>query len=234
LDSDLMHRGYVLLWRKIEDSGWIRNHKLCSFWLWCLIKASYKHRKVLFGRQEIDLEPGQFIMGRKSAGEATGLTEQEVRSATATLVGSRNLTIKSTNKFSIVSIVNWDIYQNTDSEINQQINQPATNKQPTNNHKQELKKEKNNTYTEEFLNFWDAYPNRIGKAPAFKSWNNNGRPSLEVILSAIKTQKTWRANKKPGEFRPEWKNPSTWLNQKSWEDEVEIEKYTSEKPIITG
>jgi hypothetical protein len=40
-----------------------------------------------------------------------------------------NLTIKTTNKFSVVTIINWDTYQNHQSENNQQI----TNKEPTNN-----------------------------------------------------------------------------------------------------
>ena len=31
-----MNRGYVRLWRKSLDAGWIRNHKLWAFWTYCL------------------------------------------------------------------------------------------------------------------------------------------------------------------------------------------------------
>lgn len=216
-----MHRGFVLLWRKVEDSGWIRNHKLWAFWSWCLIKASYKPRKIVVGRQEIDLEPGQFIMGRKSASEATGLTEQEVRSATATLVGSRNLTIKSTNKFSIVSIINWDVYQNLNTKINQQINQPLTNKQPTNNHKQYSNKEKNNTYSPDFLSFYLAYPRKVAKSKAWEAWEkcNGNRPEISLLLVSVEKQKNsdqWKKNN--GQYIP---HPATWINQRRWEDEID-------------
>jgi hypothetical protein len=71
----------------------------------------------------------------------------------------------------------------------------------------------------DFLTFWSAYPNRVGKGAAEKSWNKNNHPSLEIILEAIKKQKNWRANS-GGKFRPEWKHPATWINQKCWEDEI--------------
>jgi hypothetical protein len=46
-------------------------------------------------------------------------------------------------------------------------------------------------------------------------------PSVETLLEAIKKQTEWRAAAGPGDFRPEWKHPATWLNQKCWEDETE-------------
>lgn len=219
-----MDRGFVLLWRKIEDSGWIKNHKLCSFWIWCLIKASYKQRKIVVGSQEIDLEPGQFIMGRKAAAEATGLTEQEVRSATATLVGSRNLTIKSTNKFSIVSITNWETYQYGEEQINQQINQQITNKQPTNNHKQQSNKVKKNTYSRDFELFYAAYPKKRDPDRAWKAWQgrNGDRPEVSVLLESVKKQiqsPDWK--KESGRFIP---YPATWLNAGSWKNEVDVDE----------
>jgi hypothetical protein len=221
-----MHRGYILLWRKVEDSGWIKNHKLRAFWSWCLIKATYKKRKVIVGVQEIELEPGQFIFGRKSASEQTDISERSIRTFIDFLVKSQNMTIKTTNKFSIISIVNWDIYQNIDYQNDQQNDQQLTNNRPTTDHKQYIKplnQEKNKEYSLEFESFWKAYPNRIGKGAAEKAWKKNGRPSIEIILEAIEQQKTWRLNAN-GQFRPEWKNPATWINQKCWEDEVNSEQ----------
>ena len=79
-------------------------------------------------------------------------------------------------------------------------------------------------YTPDFLSFWSAYPNKKDKVDAFKAWQktNGARPVLAVLLMAIQTQAQWRATAKPGEFRPEWKHPSTWLNKGSWADEIEI------------
>ena len=129
--GEYMHRGFVLLWRKVEDSGWIRNHKLWAFWSWCLIKASYKKRKVVVGLQEIELEPGQFIFGRKSASKATDISERSIRTIVDFLVKSQNLTIKTTSKFSIIYVVNWSFYQQPETQNDQQNDQPPTSHRPT-------------------------------------------------------------------------------------------------------
>lgn len=125
-----MDRGYVKLWRKSLDAGWIRDHKLWAFWTWCLLKATHTEFDAIVGRQRIRLMPGQFIFGRRKAAEETGLTEQEIRTIIAFLKKVGNLTIKSTNKFSIISIVNWPIYQAEDLSINPLTNQQLTSKQP--------------------------------------------------------------------------------------------------------
>ncbi len=128
-----MNRGYGRLWRKSLDAGWIRNHKLWAFWTYCLMKASYKEFDAIVGLQVVHLMPGQFVFGRKIASKETGLTEQEIRTIIDFLKKCGNLTIKTTNKFSIITIINWHIYQGDDLENNQQINQPLTNKEPHTN-----------------------------------------------------------------------------------------------------
>jgi hypothetical protein len=138
-----MNRGYVKLWRKSLDAGWIKNHKLWAFWTWCLMKATYKEYDQVVGCQSIHLMPGDFVFGRKAASVELNMTEQEIRTAVDSMRKRQNITIKSTNKFSIISIVNWEIYQQTEIEINQQGNEPLTSKQPATNHKQEVKEYKN-------------------------------------------------------------------------------------------
>lgn len=106
-----MNRGYVRLWRKSLDAGWIKNHKLWVFWTWCLLKASHKEYDAIVGLQRVNLFPGQFVFGLKKAAEETGLTIREIRTIIDFLKKSENLTIKTTNKFSVITIVNWHTYQ---------------------------------------------------------------------------------------------------------------------------
>lgn len=65
--------------------------------------------------------------------------------------------------------------------------------------------------------FWDAYPKKVGKALAKKSFSKAKVP-IEKILQAIESQKKskqWISEN--GRFIP---NPATWLNQGRWDDEV--------------
>jgi len=213
-----MNRGYYKTWRKIEDSGWLKNHKLWAFWSWCLMRANYKERKVTVGLNEITLKPGDFIFGRRAAAQDLNLTESTIYRFLMCLEKSGNLSVKSNNKYSIVSIVNWAIYQQDDFKKEQQTN----NKRTTNEHRQELKNKKINTiYAREgFQDFWKCYPLKINKGAAEKAWNKKDLPSLEILLAAVEKQRAWRENA-GNDFRPPWKHPATWLNGKCWEDEVD-------------
>jgi len=81
-------------------------------------------------------------------------------------------------------------------------------------------------YNAHFIQFWEAYPNKVDKKRSYKIWNKI--PSIETllptILSAVKNQTIFREQKKSRkEFVPEWKHPSTWLNGECWEDEINIQ-----------
>ena len=106
-----MNRGYVRLWRKSLDAGWIRNHKLWAFWTYCLLKATHKEFDAIVGLQVVHLMPGQFIFGLHVASKETGLTIREIRTIIDFLRKAENMTIKTTNKFSVITIINWPTYQ---------------------------------------------------------------------------------------------------------------------------
>jgi len=95
------------------------------------MKATWKPFKQMIGYQTVPLEPGQFIFGRKKAAQELGLSEKIVRTCLDTLEKAENVTIKRTNKFSIITIVNWDTYQPDADEIGQQTGQQKAFKGPT-------------------------------------------------------------------------------------------------------
>lgn len=73
-----------------------------------------------------------------------------------------------------------------------------------------------------FSVFWEAYPKKVGKGAAEKSWKKLN-PDLAVVLASLEEQKqSSQWTRDGGQFIP---HPATWLNQKRWEDEiVEITK----------
>lgn len=137
-----MHRGYVKLWRKSLDSGMLSNPELWRFWCYCLLKATHKPMRQVVGFQEIDLEPGEFIFGRNKAAQELHTTERKIRTCLDSLRKRKKVTTKTTNKFSIISIVNWPTYQSESEQDDQQDDQPVTNKRPASDHKQEHQEHK--------------------------------------------------------------------------------------------
>jgi len=83
-------------------------------------------------------------------------------------------------------------------------------------------------YSSDFLTFWEEFPEKKGKAAAWRAWQKlRPRPSVATLLSAIRLQQVDRAAAHAkGDFYPEWKNPATWLHGACWEDGL---KYAAKK-----
>jgi hypothetical protein len=129
-----MENGYIKLYRSSLKKGWLQNPKLWAFWCWCLMKASHREHKQIVGHQVVDLLPGQLVFGLKAASKELRQSIQSIRTHLkfCTKV-EQNLTVKTTNKYSIITIVNWDSYQVDEEQPNKQNNNQLTNKQQTTN-----------------------------------------------------------------------------------------------------
>lgn len=77
--------------------------------------------------------------------------------------------------------------------------------------------EKGGSVGKEFNVFWSAYPKKVGKGAAIKAYEKV-KVDKAILLSAIEKQsRSEQWTKDDGKYIP---NPSTWLNQCRWEDEL--------------
>lgn len=143
-----MAHGWVCNWRKIKDWGWYKTSNMAHLFQHLFREAN--HEPKIW--QGITLERGQLVVGRKQLSLETGISEQSLRTCIARLKSTNEIAVKSTNKYSIITICNYASYQDKDIAINQQINQPfnqqSTSNQPTTNHKQQLNNDNNETKRE--------------------------------------------------------------------------------------
>lgn len=126
-----MSHGWICVHRQLVDNPIFKNDKLFRVFMYCLLKASHTDHDQLVGDSIVNVKCGQLLTGRKAISSGTGLTEQNVRTAVSKLEKMGILTINSTNKFSIISVVNWFKYQQTNQQPTS--NQPASNHQVTTN-----------------------------------------------------------------------------------------------------
>ena len=96
-----------------------------------LFDATHKDHELLVGNQVIRLKRGQFVFGRKVFAAKTNLTERAVRTLLTRLKKSQMIDQQTTNKYSIISITNYDDYQNTDQQMTSK--RPASDQQVTTN-----------------------------------------------------------------------------------------------------
>ena len=125
--------GWIKLHRRLVDWEWYQDSKTLHLWIHILMKANHTPKQW----QGKTIESGQFVTGRHQLSAETGISQQSIRTILKRLISTSNITIQSTNKFSIISVCNWESYQITLDDINQQDNQQAnqhsTSNQPTTN-----------------------------------------------------------------------------------------------------
>ncbi|MFA6325043.1 MAG: hypothetical protein WCX46_02335, partial [Candidatus Paceibacterota bacterium] len=143
------------------------------------------------------------------------------------LKSTSRITTQSTNKFTVITILNWDLYQSN----NQVSKQPVTSQYTTNiqqittykNNKKIEKKEKNiNTPkidpTSSFDEFWNLYPKKEAKTVAKDKWDKLNQETKEIIMKDLpKRIKCDKWTQDGGIYVP---MASTYINQERWNDEI--------------
>lgn len=131
--------GYIKFYRKILNWEWFTDVNTCHFFHYCLLRANYDSQRFM----GVEIPRGSFVSSLDSMSMETGLSVQNIRTCIKKLEKSKNLTSKSTNKFTIINIVNYEVYQDENFETNKQINKRLTNDQQTTNNNKRNKEIKN-------------------------------------------------------------------------------------------
>ena len=198
--------GWLKIHYKFLEWEWSNDPNMVALFLHLLLKANYQGREW----RGIKIQRGQLITGLHSLHKNTGISIQSLRTCLMRLKSTNELTIKSTNKYSVITIRNYDKYQ---YELTSKSTSQLTNDQ------QHLKKYKkyNNIYTTDFESFWTKYPKKTGKGAAFKAWQKLHKTEISKISDALDWQipsDQWQRDS--GHYIP---NPQTYLNQKRFDDE---------------
>jgi len=133
--------GWIRLHRKITNWEWFKTPNMYHLFTYMVLCANHEDNNW----QGISIKKGQLVSGIKSLSQSTGISAQSVRTCLNKLKSTGEITIQSTNKYSIITICNYATYQlqNTDAnnQINNQPNKQLTSNQQSTNNKQEYKKE---------------------------------------------------------------------------------------------
>ena len=104
--------GFIKVHRRMIEWGWYSDPNTKALFLHLLLVATFKDGEYMGYK----LKPGDAVVGFKSLSETLGMSVKQVRTAMAHLEQTGEITRKATNRFSIVSIANWESYQLEDDE----------------------------------------------------------------------------------------------------------------------
>lgn len=123
-------QGWIHLFRKFINWEWYDCPNVKIVFLHCLLMANHKKGKW----QGVTIKRGQFISSYEKIATANGLSVQQVRTSIKKLKMTHEINTQTTNLYTLITVNNYDLYQDT-----------LTNKQQSNNNQLTTNKnEKNN------------------------------------------------------------------------------------------
>lgn len=135
-----MDEGYIKLFRSMTSWEWYQDSNTKVVFLHLLLNANLEETRYM----NHVIPKGGLVIGRKRLATDLGITERAVRTALKHLKMTNEVTIESTNRFSIVTIVNWEKYQINFKRVTNKTTNEVANKRPTSDQQVTTEKEYKN------------------------------------------------------------------------------------------
>lgn len=115
--------GWISLYRKFRNWQWYKDSNVKSVFIHLLLSANHKDEE---WKNKI-IKRGQVITSREHLAIATGLSIQQVRTCLSKLESTNEIEIKTTNKYTQITILKYDKYQrNIDEQSTNKITDTST------------------------------------------------------------------------------------------------------------
>ena len=163
-----MNNGWIKIHRGLQDKGYYTDSHYVHLWIHLLMKANHEEKEFLWNGRIIKIKRGQMIAGRKKLSKETGINEHKVDRILKTLEFEQQITQQATNKYRLITILNYSKYQDDNREVEQQV----SNKRATSEHKQELKNYKKDTIQTDKPFVWEKY---------LEDMMNDNNPAVRLI-----------------------------------------------------
>ena len=188
-------RTYIKIFRKMLTWGWYGDTNTVRVFLHILLRANYQDSEYRGHK----IPAGSCVFGRKKWAKELGLSERQIRTAISRLQSTNEITVKATNKFSIITVENWAFWQVEEGQATNKTTNKKSNKRPTSDQQPTTSKESKNIYTTPTIDMVREYCKENGliidadyfwKYYETAGWKDNkGKPIKNWKLKALNWNK---------------------------------------------
>ena len=125
--SEVDRKGWVKLYRKLQESKFFRDSYMVHLINYLLINANYEDKDIVFNGSSLTLKRGQLLFGLNAAHRDTGISIKRLRKRMAGLESGNFLERKRADKYSLVTICNYELYQGSRDDEGQSKGQAEGN-----------------------------------------------------------------------------------------------------------
>lgn len=234
-----MAEGWIKLHRSIMENRLWKGEKFTrgQAWVDMLMLANWEDGSLRIRGIDMPIRRGQLGWSEVKLAERWNWSRNKVRRFLGELKTKHQIEQQNGNVSSLITIVNYEEYQNreTDSEhqtkqqVKQQTEQQKDSKRNTNKKNKNNKKEKKTSCAERVEAIYNEYPRKIGRGAAEKAIANAlEKVDFETLMGKV-FQYSDAVSKWPKDRRRFAPHPSTWFNQERWKDDPQEWEYVPEQ-----
>lgn len=144
--------GWIKLYRKFNDWEWFNISEMVHLYIYLLLNANHEDNEW----RGIVVKRGQIVTGLHSLNSKTKISIRTLRTCLDRLKKTKEIDIQTTNKYSIITICNYESYQGEKSkaDIQPTNNRQTTDKQTTTNKNDKNKKKFIEANVNDSFNFY--------------------------------------------------------------------------------
>ena len=184
------------------DWEWYENTNVFRLFYHCLLHTNLEDKRYC-GKE---IKAGQFVSSIPRISAETGLTESQVRTALKKLKDTGYISTKSTNKYTIYTINEYQKYINcgqvaeTTTEENKVVENGTKMEQTEEKAKENCEKSNKKAINECFERLWKKYPSKKGKGQVsdtkkkvlYQIGEEHIQRALERYLDGLEKDASWR------------------------------------------
>lgn len=138
-----MAEGWIKLHRKIMEWEWWGDPLMLKVWLQLLFDANFEPKRW----RGVLVDRGQLVYGREKYAKKCGISVKQLRTCMERLKTANQVAIKRASRFSLVTLIQYDVYQIADSEGASITASETSRSGPEKGHKRATPKEVKNIST---------------------------------------------------------------------------------------
>lgn len=197
--------GWVKLYRKFTEWEWFDNSNMVHLFIYLLLNANHEDNEW----RGIIIKRGQIITGLNSLKLKTKISIRTLRTCLTRLKNTKEIDIQTTNKYSIITVCNYESYQSVKLNSDKHSDKQLTNNRQTTDNKQEYKNDNNvkneelktrtQTFKDSILVFNSQY-SEVMLLAFFDYWSELNKSKtkmrfeLEKVFEISKRLATWQRN----------------------------------------
>ena len=221
--GDETNSGWISIYRRIREHWIWQDPVKFKWWIDIILTVNHEDKKVNIGMRLIECKRGQAVMSLRNWADRWKVSRDSTRNFLELLKKDGMITTENLINTTRITVCNYDDYQGglrtSQTQTERQPNASQTPADTNNNFNNS-----NNIISEDaiskidvypFDEFWNDYDKKRGsKEKLIKKWNKMSDSEKLKIKEHIPIYKKSQPDKA---FR---KDPETFLNNKSWNDEI--------------